>query len=67
MGMKNLFVFSSLNRNFALSLQSKVGRMLPLVIGRQRMISAIGLPMSGIASSHPCRRRLYPLIKNKCS
>ena len=26
-------------------------------IGRQRMISAIGLPTSGIASSRPCRRR----------
>ena len=33
------------------------GRMLPLAIGRQRMISAIGLPTSGIASSRPCRRR----------
>ena len=31
--------------------------MLHLAIGRQRMISAIGLPMSGIASSRPCRRR----------
>ena len=28
-----------------------------LAIGRQRMISAIGLPMSGITSSRPCRRR----------
>ena len=28
----------------------------PLAIGRQRMISAIGLPTSGIASSRPCRR-----------
>ena len=32
-------------------------RMLPLAIGRQRMISAIGLPTSGITSSRPCRRR----------
>ena len=29
MGMKNLFVFSSLNRNFALSLQSKVNGIAP--------------------------------------
>lgn len=28
-----------------------------LSIGRQRMISAIGLSMSGMASSRPCRRR----------
>lgn len=33
------------------------GRMLPLAIGRQRMMSAIGLPMSGTTSSRPCRRR----------
>ena len=29
----------------------------------QRMISAIGLPTSGIALSRPCRRRLKRLIK----
>ena len=33
----------------------------PSPIGRQRMISAIGLPMSGMASSRPCRRRLNQL------
>jgi len=33
------------------------GRMLPLSIGRQRMISAIGLPTSDTTSSRPCRRR----------